>query len=331
MALDTNDTLKSIVAAFRALPTTSPEKPLSNFLTEVLSLNPSQIATLLPDQAASPNDKRFITLGKIAGKLESVRKEIIEAETRIPSAVLYSRRNLAGTADEYFVAGLSDFVLKAFGDLQYAKRVEQTERLREYLLKISDPGILESLAAALLSGEYPNCLPTQKTRDQGVDCLASRAILELESWCCAPDKSPTVSTVGESLHVIASCKAMDGSVSNTVSSNLLPPAHIRELVGGWLIQRTDSGMWQRLQGIKPLAPVQLLLVTTYRLSDPSLKLCRQIGVSAWGVPQLIARICKSAPETVFPKAHGFAFQPAAMELWHSAFGITRMKSPPNSI
>lgn len=127
--------------------------------------------------------------------------------------------------------------------------------------------------------------------------------MELSNWCCDPDMLLLLRKVGERLHIIASCKANEGNTAGGIP-NTISPAHIRELIGAWMIQRSESGMWQQRAGIKILSPLQLLLVTTYRLSDDSLSLCRRMGVAVWGIPELVYLVCRYAPESVFSASGG---------------------------
>jgi hypothetical protein len=95
---------------------------------------------------------------------------------------------------------------------------------------------------------------------------------------------------------------------------LLQPAHIREVAGGWVIQRTSTGIWQKV-GIRMLSPVQMILVTTYRLSDASKSECRELGIQVWGLPELIYLVCLSAPADVFDSSKGYAFSARGFGAW----------------
>src|SRR5439155_15438185 len=97
-----------------------------------------------------------------------------------------------------------------------------------------------------------------------------------EGDLCKPQVLP-----GDKVFVFASSKAFtDGRQSRP---ELINRAHIRELVGGWVIQRSSVAKWQSV-GIRMLSPVQMILVTTYRLSPDAKAECRALGVHVWGIP-----------------------------------------------
>lgn len=125
--------------------------------------------------------------------------------------------------------------------------------------------------------------------------------------------------------MIASCKANEANLSDEIPATI-SPAHIRELIGGWLIQRSDAGIWRQAANIKMLSAIQLLLVTTYRLSDESLSLCRDLGVAVWGIPELIYLICKHSPDSVFPCHPSSTFDADGMSNWIDSSGNTRLSA-----
>lgn len=114
------------------------------------------------------------------------------------------------------------------------------------------------------------------------------------------------------MFLFASSKAfINGQIDQP---DLISAAHIRELVGGWTIQRSSVGKWQSV-GIRMLSPVQMILVTTYRLSLEAKSECRSLGVQIWGIPELIYLICDSAPDSVFDPANNHAFSTTAFDAW----------------
>ena len=118
---------------------------------------------------------------------------------------------------------------------------------------------------------------------------------------------------GQNVLALASSKAVIGQGRG--KSKLLDVAHVRELVGGWVIQRSPVGKWKEF-GIQTLTPLQMILVTTYRMSINAKSECRILGVQVWGIPELIYLICKFAPDDVFDAAHGYAFSvPRFREWW----------------
>lgn len=245
----------------------------------------------------------------------------VNAEARIPSAVIYKAPdNLLGTSN-YFVRGLASFLAANSEDERFITRIKQHDSLRAYLTGLGDGFQLEALAAAVLREEYSDYYATRKSNDQGVDCFASRPILQISSWCSRSDMLPEISKIGERLHVVASCKANEGNVANQ-TPRTINPSQIREVIGAWLIQRADSGMWKQRAGVKFLSPLQLLLVTTYRLSADSYTLCRDMGVAVWGIPELIYLICRFAPDRVFGQG---SFNSVELKRWSDEFDNTRVE------
>ncbi len=287
-----------VVDAFVALPIDSGSQLLTDFIAVSLNLNASQKAEICPDADSPADDTKRVVLDRIAASLDARRLKVLKEEAKISNAVLTTKPDAAGGKPEYSVMGLLEFLRNSGAQDAFLQRVRLADTIRTYLTGIGDGLKLEAIAAILLKQQYESCRATRRSFDQGVDCFATQPILELESWCCAPDMIATVQKTGEKLHIIASCKANEGNIAGGIPSTI-SPAHTRELIGAWLIQRSDSGMWQKAAGIKLLSPMQLLLVTTYRLSDDTMQLCRNLGVAVWSITELIYLICRSAPSDVF--------------------------------
>jgi hypothetical protein len=100
---------------------------------------------------------------------------------------------------------------------------------------------------------------------------------------------------------------------------------IREIVGGWVIQRSVVGAWGD-QGVKMLSPVQMIFVTTYRLSVGARSDCKRLGVQVWGLPELIYFVAANAPDSVFDSNAGYAFSKLEFEKWYAAYGNKRLTS-----
>jgi hypothetical protein len=316
----------SILAAFDALSYDAPEVELSEFAATALGLNPSQRAALLPDQTAQQNDPRRVTLDRIAALLIARRSRRLADEGIIPSAVVFKRTDTVTRQSSYFASGLATYLMQSGGDPEVLGRVRRSHEARQYLAAIGEGLKLELVAASIMSELHDQCNPTRRGSDQGVDCLAFDGILQLDSWCCSGEVLASLNRLGERLHIIASCKANEGNVAGGVPSTI-SPAQIRELIGGWLIQRSAEGLWQSVAGIKLLSPIQLLLVTTYRLSDESLSLCRKLGVAVWGLPELTHLVCRFAPAAVFPPASGYAFVAAEADNWVNTMDPLRLGAP----
>jgi hypothetical protein len=301
-------------AAFDALAFDSVEISLDVFVTNMLGLNVSQLSLYFPDLGAPAEDERYIFMDRLAGILDARRQKILRGEGRLSSAVLSKRVDVLTNGYTYSVMGLGHYLTQNGEADQFVGRMAHHNSVREFLTGIGDGHKLEALAASVLRKIYKNCTLTQRSFDQGVDCFAGQEVLELSSWCCDPDMLFLLRKVGERLHIIASCKANEGNVAGGNPSTI-SPAHVRELIGAWMIQRSDSGMWQQQARIKILSPLQLLLVTTYRLSDNSQSLCRRMGVAVWGIPELVYLISRHAPDSVFPPANNFTFSPNELDQW----------------
>ncbi len=82
-------------------------------------------------------------------------------------------------------------------------------------------------------------------------------------------------------------------------------------------------MWKPV-GIRMLSPVQMILVTTYRLSVAARAECNELGVQVWSIPELIYLVCQWAPDNIFDPVNAYLFNPAAFRAWWSAREKTRL-------
>jgi hypothetical protein len=159
---------------------------------------------------------------------------------------------------------------------------------------------------------------TRGSGDQGIDAIGWKQLVLIEPSFSDGDIRPNEVLPGEKVFLFASSKAFTISRRNPP---LIKPAHIRELVGGWAIQRSSVGKWRSV-GIRMLTPVQMILVTTYRLSLDAKAECRELGVQVWGIPELIYLICIAAPNTVFNPAANHAF--SRLGLMHGGGCVTKI-------
>ena len=321
---------EKLVVAFEGIDVDAKPLALTEFVANNLSLNASERAALLPAVETPRDDERRLRLDSVAALLIARREALLHGAGLLPSGVVYEETDLLLDQTEYYVAGLVDYLKRNGAEERFLGRIRQRSAVRSYAASFRDGYKLEALATGLLGEMLEDCYATQKTFDQGVDAFASDRILEIESWCCNGELLSKVSKVGHKLHVIASCKANLGNVS-AGTPDTIPPAHVRELIGAWLIQRSAAGLWHRQAGVKLLSPLQLLLVTTYRLSDESLSLCRELGVAVWGMPEIVYLICRFAPDDVFPAAVGHAFIPAKADKWISTAEIDRVGIAPAGV
>jgi hypothetical protein len=312
-----------LVASFDNIGLDKPEIELTEFAAMELRLNPSERASLFPELNSPPEDERRVTLALSAASLAARRKKLLEKDGRLPEGVVFMRSSTLLNSPTYYVEGLLAYLARNDEDPLLVGRLRHHAAVRAFVAGIGDGFLLEALASAILGNLYETCYPTQRSFDQGIDCVASSQILKLHSWCCNADVLPEIEHLGERMHIIASCKANEGNAPNGIPATI-SPAHVRELIGAWLIQRSESGLWTRRAGVKLLSPLQLLLVTTYRFSDASLSMCRDLGVAVWSLTEITFLICRHAPDAVFPANAGFAFNQTAMETWLAAADATRV-------
>jgi hypothetical protein len=317
---------RQIVAAFDDCGYDAPDLEFSDFVTAVLGLNPSQRAALLPDPTTPPGDPRRRVLDQLAALLIAHRTHLLADFAKLPTAVVFKHIDPATKYSSYHIMGLAIYLNHNGEKADFLARVRRSQEVRNYLAGIGDGFKLELLAASIMAELHDSCNPTRRGADQGVDCLAFDAIMEIDTWCCRGEVLAKLDRLGERLHIIASCKANEGNVANGIP-NTISPAHVRELIGAWLIQRSAAGLWHTEAGVKLLSPIQLLLVTTYRLSDDSLSQCRKLGVAVWGLPELIYLICRFAPDAVFAPVAGQAFQAAEADKWVGAMDAMRLVGP----
>jgi hypothetical protein len=304
-----------VLSAFDGLPIDAPLTELAEFATATLSLNVSQAANVFPETASQADDDRRVQLERLAASLIARRKQILEKEGRVPNNVICKEMAPIFGRPIYNVGGLASYLAENNESEVFVNRIRQHDAIRGYLAGMGDGFKLESLAAVILERIYENCFATRRVFDQGIDCVSTHSILEVQSWCCGDDLLRRLSRIGERVHIVASCKANEGNTA-LGTPDTIPPAHVRELIGGWLIQRSDAGMWNRKAGVKLLSPLQLLLATTYRLSDASMSLCRELGVAVWSIPHLVYLLCAHAPASVFPVAGAItSFSEAEMDAW----------------
>lgn len=323
MARFSKDENRQIEAAFVSLSHDASECELEQFVAQTLKLNSSQRSQKFPDGNPSADEERATALVSIAGRLSAAAQNAITKSNLILGAVVIKRVDQISGDTQHFVAGLKTYLTTAGEESEFIHRTQNIQKLRGTLARISNGLFLEALTAAILKRIYKNSRATQGSRDQGIDCLASTPILPVQSWCRTPDNHPLINYLGNNLHIVASCKANEGNVM-AGKPDVISPAHVRELIGAWLIQRSSAGAWQKISSISLLAPIQLLLSTTYRLSDDSLSLCTDLGVTVWSIPDLIYLIIRHAPDEVFPSNSGFQFDRASFETWVSSSDSSRI-------
>lgn len=257
---------------------------LESIAKKVLSLNSIQVGNLFID--AYPKG----SIGKLSAELSHHRTNLLIKDGRIPDWVI----DYDAVTQEVYIIGLGNYLTKIGVDSATSLRLKNHTELRKQLIDLENGDSLEAVAAAMLQDAGKTGIATQRSGDLGVDAIGSCDLFPIPSCLTlglveSNTQKVRVPHAGEAAFTIVSSKANLGGKINR--RDTINPAHIRELIGGWLIQRSDASVLKE-QGVLMLSPMQLVLVTTYRLSTNSWRLCHELGVQVWSLPQIIYMICK---------------------------------------
>lgn len=314
MAL-TASQMKLVASRARALPIDAPAMTVEAFYGSVLGLNALQLGALFPKPDVSG-------IGAIQiSQLTLEREEILRDKCDIPSFVVYE------TPVGFFICGLvtyykSEKPLPADYPSDFLDRLQQSNKIRNQLINLDKGHNLEVLAAAILAVACTYGEATKGSGDQGIDAIGSNNLIHVDSLFIDGEIDDAKIVAGKKVFILASSKAGLGLTGSDVK--IISPAHIRELIGGWLIQRSEASVWRNL-GIQMLTPLQLLLVTTYRLSSESKADCNRLGVQVWGIPELVFLICRYGDAKIFSGVSGFS-APNFTKWWDSK-NISRIIPP----
>lgn len=291
---------RQVLASSRALPLTAVPQRVEDFIAGILGWNAIQQGLYFP--SPDPDGSLAIAIAD----LTHARERILRDECIVPTFVIYEDRGVSQ------IAGLSSYLELRSHDVRFRERLVQHNAIRDALRRLERGHHLEALAAAILNEGCDRGEATQSSGDQGIDAIGWKELITIEA--AFSDGSVSIPQVfpGQSVLALASSKAVIGQGSG--KPKLLDVAHVRELVGGWVIQRSPAGKWKEF-GIQTLTPVQMILVTTYRMSVNAKSECRILGIQVWGIPELIYLICKFAPDDVFDAAHGYAFSVPRFRAW----------------
>jgi hypothetical protein len=311
MALSAQE-LEQIATAARQISSDAAVERLEDFVGRVLNLNAVQLADYFPKP--DPTGQLAIALAEVTGSREAILRD----ECSIPSYVAFS-----DALEVPQVAGFHTFLQSRNCDERFLGRLRHHEEIRTALRRLERGHHLELLAAAIMNEHCKYGEATRGSGDQGIDAIGWRELFMIESAFSEGAVGSVEALPGEKVFLFASSKALMKWTKSHRPPKLINPAHIRELVGGWLIQRSSTGIWQKV-GIRMLSPVQMILVTTYRLSANARAECRTLGIQVWGIPELIYLICRDAPPKVFDALNAYAFSPSEFRAWWKLREQTRM-------
>lgn len=305
-----------------ALAFDTPECDFTDFIATTLGLTVIQKAEITPSGPAPSEKNKANQIDSIAGKLYASRSGILHDKAEIPNFLMRDKVDPITGFSSYWIGGLGAH-LHTGKSKDIIDRLRAHNEIRNYLCAIGDGKYLEALGAGLLSAEFSFSRATQGTGDQGVDIFSSVDVLKIGQWLSSGGGgSAGFREIGHTVHVISSCKANTGNLLAGYPNDL-SPAMLREHLGSWLIQRSEHSIWNS-RSIKPLSPILLLFITTYRVTDSVRQLASKMGVAIWGIPEIIVMICEKCPATCFDGTGRIA--KAGMDAWIAGFHSDRLKS-----
>jgi hypothetical protein len=290
-----------VLASAQALTLTSPIERVESFISRLLGFNAIQQAQHFP----SPDPGGLLAIA--VANLTGAREAMLRDECVVPTFVVYE-----DALHVPQIAGLSTYVNARGYDVEFQRRLAQHGQIRTALRSLERGQHLEALAAAIMNEHCDRGEATQASGDQGIDAIGWKELMTIDPVFSDGSVSTPQVSPGEKVFLLASSKAV--AASGRGKPRLLEIAHVRELVGGWVIQRSPAGKWKEF-GLQTLSPIQMILVTTYRMSIEAKSLCRILGVQIWGIPELIYLICKLAPDPVFDRPSGSTFSATAFRAW----------------
>lgn len=302
--------VRQVLTSARQLQIDAPTLRVEDFFVNVLGLNAVQRVAYFP----SPDPNGFLALA--VAHLTQERERLLREDSTVPGFAVFK-----DSLGNFCIAGSDTYLATKNISAECRRRLAQHAVIRTVLRKIQNGHDLEALAAAIMSAQCDYGEATRGSGDQGIDAIGWKQLVLIEPSFVDGNFLKSQALPGEKVFLFASSKAFtDGKET---PPKLINPAHIRELVGGWLIQRSSIAKWQAV-GIRMLSPVQMILVTTYRLSDDAKLECQSLGVQVWSIPELIYLICVSAPNSVFDPANGHTFSPSEFKKWWQTRNASRL-------
>lgn len=299
--------LAAVSTAAAIFPDDANVQPLEEFMGSVLALSLVEKASLMPDP--DPTGVGSINISEFT----KARDLLIRDEGKVPSYVAYKPKGQA----QYFISGIATYLrtFRSGADSAFLMRIKSRDSVRSALRRLKQGHDLELVAAAVFANACDYGQATAGSGDQGIDAVAWKELLSIDDVFMDGLAGSELIRPGNRVYFVASSKAMMDA-GGAAPLKLISPAHIRELVGSWVIQRSSVGAWTSL-GLQMLTPLQLVLVTTYRLSAEAQQDCHKLGVQVWGLPELTYLICKHAPPEVFNGPSGDFVQTAFNAWWRA--------------
>lgn len=301
---------KTLLEAAKTISFDAPLRPVADFVTSVLSLDEAAQMALFGD---SNSEELLRVTNALTGEVD----HLLNFEGGIPPFGV-----LITEAQPDRIAGFGVILSVCGADPKLVSRLKYHAGIRSVLIDIAQGHDLEAIAAAILQAACGNADATKGSGDQGIDVVGWQSILPTEPlFASLIERGKQWALPSwEKVFFLASSKA---NLGKKPKRDLINPAFIRELVGGWVIQRSSIGQWSQI-GISPLSALQLILVTTYRLSADARKECRSLGVQIWSLSELIFLIGRHAPNAVFGETGDGAFDESAFKAWWGEKGKTRL-------
>ena len=291
----------AVLKAARSISISAPSERVEQFIGRALGLN----AIIQSQYFPSPDPQGSLSVA--ISQLTKLREDILNTECTIPEYTVYY-----DALQVPHISGFSTYLAVINTDTTLRGRLAHYKLLETELRKIKQGHDLEAVAAAIMNVYCDYGEATQGSGDQGIDAIGWNELVLIETSFTNGSVFPKEILPGEKVFLFASSKAF--MFKKPGAPKVINPSHIRELVGGWVIQRSTAGKWQKA-GIRTLSPVQMILVTTYRLSVDSKAECRLLGVQVWGIPELIYLICRTAPPSVFDASNNFFFSSTEFRKW----------------
>lgn len=293
--------IRQILTAAQQLPLSAAKERADDFICRVVGLNPAQRLQYFP--SPDPNGFQAINFSH----LTKAREQMMRNRCVVPTFAVY--QDALGITQ---ISGLSTYLVTKGFHPNFGARLGNHEEIKDVLRGLSRGHDLEAVAAAIMKAHCGYGIATAGSGDQGIDAIGRKDLILIDPAFSNGSIEMSELLPGENVFILASSKAGMSRIKG--QPKLLNPAHIRELVGGWLVQRSITTSW-RESGIRMLSPVQMVLVTTYRLSPDAKADCRSLGIQVWGIPELIFLICLIAPASVFDAQNGYAFSRSEFKSW----------------